>query len=110
MAKSINLISYEELFMLIAISKYTKPLHEVDAYRQEHQNYLKALFSAGKLLVTGRQNPAAGGVIIAKSIEIEEFKNILDHDPFTVAGVAEYKITEFQPSFYDHILAEMFNK
>jgi hypothetical protein len=75
--------------MLIAISKYTKPLSEVDVHRPG-----------------GRQNPPVGGVIIAKTKSREEFQNILDNDPFTKAGVAEYKIIEFTPGFHDPLLSE----
>jgi uncharacterized protein YciI len=90
--------------MFIAISKYLKPLSEVDAYRPAHHQYIKPLFESGHFLISGRQNPPVGGVIISKLKSIEEFKTILDNDPFTKAGVAEYHITEFAPAFYDQAL------
>jgi uncharacterized protein YciI len=93
--------------MLIAISKYTKPLSEVDVYRPAHHQYIKPLFASGELLIAGRQNPPLGGVIIAKTESIEKFKEILDNDPFTKAGVAEYEIITLIPSFYDQILNEI---
>lgn len=92
--------------MFIAISKYTKPLTEVDVYRPAHQQYIKPLFETGKLLISGRQNPPAGGVIIAQTHSLEEFKQILDDDPFTKAGVAEYTIIEFTPTFYASLIAD----
>lgn len=96
--------------MLIAILKYTKPLPEVDVYRPEHHKYIAPLFKMGKLFVAGRQNPPSGGVIIAKTPSREEFKEILDNDPFAKAGVAEYKIIDFTPSFYYGSLAELLNE
>ncbi len=93
--------------MFIAISKYKKPLAEVDVYRAEHHQYVKSLFAAGKLLVCGRQNPPVGGVIIAITQTLAEFEIILENDPFTKADVAEYNIIEVKPSFYDDCLAPL---
>jgi uncharacterized protein YciI len=89
--------------MLIAISTYLKPLPEVDVYRDEHKKYLQSLYSSGKLITSGRQNPPVGGVIIAKIESVEEFKQVLAEDPFCKAGVTEYKIIEFTPTLFDSI-------
>ncbi|MCD6048501.1 MAG: YCII-related [Gammaproteobacteria bacterium] len=94
--------------MLFAISKYTKPLAEVDIFRPAHHAYIKPLLAEGKLLISGRQNPAIGGVIIAGVKSKEEFKNILDNDPFAKEGVAEYQIVEFEPIFYHPSLNFLF--
>lgn len=93
--------------MLIAISKYLKPAAEIDQYRPEHHKYIKPLFEAGILLVSGRQNPPIGAVIIAKIESRDEFQKILANDPFVKAGVAEYTITEFTPVFYHESFARM---
>lgn len=85
--------------MLIAISKYQKPLSVVDQYREEHHEYLKPLFEAGKLLICGRQNSNEGGVIIPRDITRAEFSEILCKDPFVLAGATKYEIYEFTPSF-----------
>lgn len=87
------------MIMLFAISKYTKPLAEVDVYRPAHHAYIKSLLAEGKLLMTGRQNPAIGGVIIAGVKSKEEFEKILAEDPFAKEGMAEYQIIEFEPVF-----------
>ncbi len=88
--------------MFVALSKYLKPLEEVDTYRQQHKDYLKIFFDAGKLLVSGRQIPALGGVIISKDISHDEFTQILADDPFVKAGVAQYQVIEFSPGFYGY--------
>lgn len=93
--------------MLIAISKYLKPLTEVDVHRPAHWEFLKKMFAANKLLAGGRQDPGVGGVIIAKINDSEEFRAILDNDPFSVAGVAEYKIIKFNPTMWDPCLQEV---
>ena len=84
--------------MLIAISKYTKPLEEVDSHRTAHIDYIKNLIAANKILAAGRQTPAIGAVIIANNISLDEFKNILKEDPYCKVDVAEYNIIEFNPA------------
>lgn len=90
--------------MLIAISTYLKPLTEVDVHREEHRKYLKSLHASGKLLISGRQNPPVGGVIIARIKSLDEFKLILAEDPFFKSGMVEYKITEFNPTLFDEVI------
>lgn len=93
--------------MLIAISEYKKPLPEVDLYRKKHHEYIKQFIDNDKLLICGRQNPPSGGVIITKTATREEFEDILRDDPFVKAGVTEYKIVEFIPTFYNYCLKEL---
>ncbi len=87
--------------MLIAISTYTKSLEEVDVHRKPHVDYLQAFISAKKLLAAGRQTPPTGAIIIARNLSLDAFKKILDEDPYCLAGVAEYKILEFNPVLCD---------
>ncbi len=94
--------------MLIAISKYQKPLDEVDVYRTKHLEYLKSLFAEEKLLISGRQNNNSGGVIVAKNLSKDEFEKILANDPFVTAGVTQYVIYEFTLSFCDELISELF--
>ena len=93
--------------MLIALSTYLKPLNEVDLYRDDHRSYLKELIAKDKLLVSGRQNPPVGGVLIFKIASKEAVEQLLKEDPFTKAGVAEYKIIEFKPLQYDPALLSL---
>ena len=92
--------------MLIALSHYLKPLNELDTLRPAHLDFLKKLITDKKVLMAGRQNPITGGVIIAKVDSSAEFEKILADDPFLQAGVAEYKIIEFNPAVYDERLKE----
>jgi len=85
----------------MALSNYTKSLDEVNKYRDQHIHYLTHLITANKLLAAGRQTPPTGAVIIARNISLDEFKTILAKDPYTQAGVADYKIIEFNPALCD---------
>jgi uncharacterized protein YciI len=94
--------------MLIAISKYLKPLVEVDVYRTQHIEYLKSsLLATNKLFLAGRQNPPVGAVIIVNQLSMSEFKTILLQDPYCIAGVAEYEIIEVNPGLFDETLREL---
>ena len=96
--------------MLIAISNYLKPLAELDTFRPAHHEYIKQFIDNEKLLVCGRQNPPVGGVIIAKNASRKEFEEILSNDPFAKKKVAEYKIIEFDPSFYANEFQSILNR
>jgi len=87
--------------MLIALSRYTKTLEEVDAHRDAHIRYIKSFITSNKLLAAGRQTPPTGAVIIAGNITLDEFKNILANDPYCKENVAEYNIVEFNPVLCD---------
>ena len=87
--------------MLIAISTYLKPLHEVELTTPEHRAYLQKLIQEQKLLVSGRQNPPVGGVLIFKITSKSAVEEILKEDPFMKKGIADYKIIEFQAGLYD---------
>lgn len=92
--------------MQIALSTYLKPLHELDTVRPAHLEFLKKLISQNKVLFAGRQNPATGGVIVANLASADEFKQILAQDPFTLAGIAEYRIIEFNPVVFNALFEE----
>ena len=87
--------------MLIAISRYTRPLDEVDVHRSAHITYLKQLITANKLLAAGRQTPPTGAVLIGKNISLEEFKQLLANDPYCLESVAEGGGLEFDPVLCD---------
>lgn len=96
--------------MLIAISRFIKPLNELDQIRQTHLLYLKKLTIENKLLISGRQQPPRGGVIIAKIDSIEEFQALLNEDPYVKENAASYDIIQFTPSVYDNKLKEILFK
>jgi uncharacterized protein YciI len=90
--------------MFIVVSKYIKPMSEIDALRPAHLDFLKKLISEKKVLMAGRQNPITGGIIIAKMQSQFELENLLNEDPFIKAKVAEYQLIEFNPAVYDEEL------
>ncbi|MAZ78274.1 MAG: GTP cyclohydrolase [Legionellaceae bacterium] len=82
--------------MLIVELTYLKPLEEVDKVLQAHRAFLQTCYDKGLFLASGPKNPRTGGIIIALTDQ-KTMKTLIEQDPFHQAGVAEYKITEFEP-------------
>ncbi|HDR14060.1 MAG TPA: hypothetical protein ENN79_00955, partial [Desulfobacteraceae bacterium] len=49
-------------------------------------------------IASGRKVPRTGGIILSCVQTKEELEAILERDPFKIAGIADYEITEFSPT------------
>ena len=79
--------------MLILSLTYIAPLNQVDRHIEAHMEWVKAGYDSGMFLASGRKDPRTGGIILARG----ERKAVEAHaatDPFAIAGVATYDITE----------------
>jgi uncharacterized protein YciI len=81
--------------MFVLELTYTVPLDAVDAVLDAHVAWLDEQFARGIFLASGPKNPRDGGVILAVAGDRARAEEIVAGDPFTVAGVCEYRITEF---------------
>ncbi|MFF1374752.1 YciI family protein [Streptomyces sp. NPDC058308] len=81
--------------MFILELTYTAPLAAVDEQLAAHVVWLDEQYEAGVFIASGRKNPRDGGVIIAVADDRARIEKLLATDPFTVAGVCEYRVTEF---------------
>ncbi|WP_220748863.1 MULTISPECIES: YciI family protein [Jannaschia] len=77
---------------------YVVPLDTVETHIDAHVDWLEACYARGLFLASGAKVPRTGGVIIATAASKAELEGVLDQDPFKRAGVAEYRVTEFNPS------------
>ena len=59
--------------------------------------FIERNYSAGLFLASGAKVPRTGGVIIARGRSVADIEELITADPFHMAGVARYKITEFDP-------------
>lgn len=91
--------------MVIITSRYIKPLGEVDALLAEHRRFLDEYYRLRKFICSGPQNPRVGGLIIANVDHIDEAREIMNKDPFSLHGAAEYQFIEFTPLKYDERFA-----
>jgi len=81
--------------MFVLELSYTAPLDRVDAVLEEHVAWLDEQYAAGVFIASGRKNPRDGGVILAVGDERVAIERLAATDPFVVAGVCAYRITEF---------------
>lgn len=90
--------------MVIITSKYVKPLDVIDSLLADHRKFLDDQYRQSKFICSGPQNPRVGGAIIA-NVGIDEARAIMNKDPFTIHGAAEYSFIEFTPGKYDERFA-----
>jgi uncharacterized protein YciI len=90
--------------MVIITSKYVKPLDVIDSLLADHRKFLDDQYKQSKFIFSGPQNPRVGGLILA-NVEIDEARAIMNKDPFTIHGAAEYNFIEFTPGKYDERFA-----
>ncbi|MGW7051448.1 YciI family protein [Streptomyces sp. NPDC054887] len=81
--------------MFVLELTYTAPVERVDELLEAHVAWLDTQYEAGVFIASGRKQPRDGGVILAVAKDRARIEEIAAADPFTVAGVCAYRITEF---------------
>ncbi|MFI9803377.1 YciI family protein [Streptomyces sp. NPDC052301] len=81
--------------MFVLELTYTAPLDAVDAVLPDHVGWLEEQYAKGFFLASGRKEPRDGGVILAVAEDRARIEEIVAGDPFAVAGVCAYRVTEF---------------
>lgn len=84
--------------MFVLLARYTKPAEEVDLLLEGHKAWITRHQEAGRILMTARQVPLTGGLILAHGDSVEQMWEMLAEDPFHTSGAAEYQVLEFQPA------------
>jgi uncharacterized protein YciI len=84
--------------MFVIELTYRAPLSAIDGRMKAHVAFLKKHYDAGNFLVSGRQIPRTGGVILAVGDSREQIEAIMREDPFVLHGLAEVRIIEFRAS------------
>ena len=84
--------------MFIVELTYKAPLAEIDAKMRPHVAFLNKYYQAGNFLMSGRQIPRTGGIIVAMAESRERIEAIMAEDPFCRHGLAEARIIEFRAS------------
>lgn len=73
-------------------------LERLDAWLPEHYEYIDRHVAAGTFLMTGRKVPRTGGVILAVGADRAAIERLITEDPFHREHLADYTITEVQPT------------
>lgn len=81
--------------MFLLLSRYVKPMDEVDRLIPEHRAFLERYYASGLFIVSGPQQPRVGGVIVTADAPREAIDAALAEDPFVREGVSDYEIIEF---------------
>lgn len=84
--------------MFVVLLRYIKPMEEINKHVAAHRAFLDKYYASGNLIVSGRMNPPAGGVIICVAQSREAVEAIMAQDPFNLEKIAEYSIYEFEPN------------
>jgi uncharacterized protein YciI len=84
--------------MFIVSLMYRTELSEVDKLISDHVTFLEKYYALGKFIASGRKVPRTGGIILVNASNKEEVDEIIKEDPFYVANVANYEVTEFIPT------------
>ena len=77
---------------------YKAELSAIDANMRAHMAWLNKQYAAGRFLLSGRQVPRTGGIILALGDSREEIEAIVREDPFVSRGLADFRIIEFRAS------------
>lgn len=87
--------------MFLVLTKYVKPMEEVDKFLPAHSEFLDKYYAQKKIIFSGRRNPRVGGAILFNVKDEAEVASILSEDPFRRNGVTECEIYEIIPTKYD---------
>ncbi|GAC1544167.1 MAG: YciI family protein [Polyangiales bacterium] len=84
--------------LVVARSKYTVPLEDVEKHTADHRAYMRKLFDAGKLVASGPLVPRTGGLLMFRVESREEAELLLADDPFFERDIAVYEVNEWAPT------------
>lgn len=82
------------MFHVLTIT-YEKPVEIIDQTRPAHLDWLSEEVAAGRILLAGRQESGAGGVLITGDISVEDADDVIARDPYTLAGIVSYERLSF---------------
>ena len=77
---------------------YKAGLSRIDAHMKSHVAFLKKYYEAGNFLISGRQIPRTGGIILAVGESRLQIEAIIQEDPFVKHGLADARVIEFRAS------------
>lgn len=61
----------------------------------QHRAWLQTGYDQGVLLCSGPLSDASGGVLVGRAEDVAPIQALIDGDPYRLAGLASYRILEF---------------
>lgn len=87
--------------MFVISLNYKVPIQQVERHLEAHRAFLENYYASGHFLLSGRKVPRTGGLIVASGSDRDEIEKIIAQDPFYVHQIADYEVTEFEPTQWD---------
>jgi uncharacterized protein YciI len=84
--------------LFVITLRYQVSLDKIDAAMPSHMAFLKKHFEKRDFLVSGRQVPRTGGIIIARGKDRDSMERLMKSDPFVKGKLAGVDIVEFKTS------------
>jgi uncharacterized protein YciI len=84
--------------MFVIELEYRAALSEIDGAMNAHVAWLNQHYAAGTFVMSGRQVPRVGGIIIATGEDRAAIEAIVAADPFVARGLATARVTQFRAS------------
>jgi uncharacterized protein YciI len=85
---------------------YKVPIETITDILVEHRAFLQIGYDKGMLLCSGPKEPRTGGMVVARSNNLEEVKKYFSQDPYALHKVAEHRFIEFNPVKFQSFLSE----
>jgi uncharacterized protein YciI len=74
---------------------YQKPPELIDEARPAHLAWIENEVDAGRLILTGRLESQQGGVLVTADISVEAADELINSDPYQLAGLVHYERVSF---------------
>ncbi|AIY84038.1 MAG: hypothetical protein KIB43_12095 [Clostridium baratii] len=76
-----------------------------DNIMKEHMAYSKKAMDKGLILMSSLKSDTSGGLFVMIADSIEKIEQYLSNEPLKVYKIQDYKITEFNPHYFNQSLA-----
>ena len=96
--------------MYAVILRYKLTVADVERHVEAHRRWLEENYAAKNFLLSGPQKPRSGGFILAAAMERARLDGILQNDPFSQNGVADYEVIDVVPTVADNRLSFLIEK
>jgi uncharacterized protein YciI len=83
---------------------YKAPLKRVLKTTPRHREYLQTGYIQNILLMSGPQELRVGGILVAKSDDLEKVKKFCANDPYALEGWADYRFIQFEPKSFQAVI------
>jgi len=83
------------IFYTVVI-RYSRPKEDVAVVVDAHRAYLDGFVSNGMLLASGPLETGDGGVLWVRAGSRESLMKMIEGDPYSLAGVADFTVLSFE--------------